>query len=252
MFTRLCLEALAKTAGTLTLAKRQDLPTKVFAIPKGEGPGGTGKYPIHDEAHARSALSFVQRHGTPEEKSKVFAAVGKRYPHLAARSSIPAVKEHGQKHMKTASTVERIREAQEKLAFDQLTGAPEPSLDEVLFDLKYPAVVDQDLFKIAADLCVHREDGHEWRDKGEWLSWYEQLGGTYKHAFGQQMFDTKQMAGSPAVSGGMSARAQNPGPQIPQAPVSVTTTTLGQSPGQQGGGASSAPSQTSTPSAPTG
>lgn len=250
MLTRICLEELAKTAGTLTLDKRQKLPSKVFAIPKGEGPGGTGKYPIHDEAHARSALSFVQRHGTPEEKSKVFAAVGRRYPHLAARSSIPAVKEHGQKHMKkSASPVERVREAMQKLAFDTLTSPPEANPLAELAVLKVDAVADPELFAIAGKLASTNELGVA--DGEEVLAFYEQLGGTYKHAFGQQMFDTKQMAGSPAVSGGMAARARNPGPQIPQTPVSVTTTTLGQSSGQQSGG-SSAPSQTSTPSAPTG
>lgn len=154
--------------------------------------------------------------------------------------------------VKTASIAERVREATEKLAFEQLT-TPEASTEEVLVSLKLAAVEDPELLKIASDLADQHTPEGETRSLDEVLQTYEELGGTFKHAFGQQMFDAKQMAGSPAVSGGMASRAQTPTPQIQQSPVSVTTTTLGQNNGQQTGASQSAPSsQTSTPSAPTG
>jgi hypothetical protein len=67
----------------LNAAERRALPNKDFALPgKGEGPQGkqAGSYPIPDEKHARSALSLVSQHGTPEEKSKVRAKVKKKFP----------------------------------------------------------------------------------------------------------------------------------------------------------------------------
>ena len=63
--------------------ERRALPDKDFALPgKGEGPQGkqAGSYPIPDEKHARSALSLVSQHGTPEEKAKVRAKVAKKFP----------------------------------------------------------------------------------------------------------------------------------------------------------------------------
>ena len=67
----------------LSAAERRALPNKEFALPgKGKGPEGkqAGSYPIPDEKHARSALSLVSQHGTPEEKSKVRAKVAKKFP----------------------------------------------------------------------------------------------------------------------------------------------------------------------------
>jgi hypothetical protein len=82
-----------KLAKVLTMKGRVRIKEKNFAIPSGKGPGGTGKYPIHDAQHAKSALTFVRRHGTPEEKSQVYAAVAKKYPGLAGRSSVEGVRE---------------------------------------------------------------------------------------------------------------------------------------------------------------
>jgi hypothetical protein len=59
----------------LTAAVRKKLPASAFALPG-------GRYPIHDEAHARNALARVAQHGTPEEQKKVRAAVKRRYPHI--------------------------------------------------------------------------------------------------------------------------------------------------------------------------
>jgi hypothetical protein len=67
----------------LSAAKRKALPAKSFALPgKGEGPGGkgAGSYPIPDASHARNALARVSQHGTLAEKSKVRAAVKRKFP----------------------------------------------------------------------------------------------------------------------------------------------------------------------------
>lgn len=58
----------------LTSSARNALPDSDFVFP------GERKYPIHDESHARNALSRVPQHGTPEEKKRVRAAVHRRYP----------------------------------------------------------------------------------------------------------------------------------------------------------------------------
>jgi len=68
-----------KQAADLTAASRDKIKDKNFALPD-------RRYPIHDLSHARAALSMVARHGTPEEKSKVHAAVAAKWPALAARS----------------------------------------------------------------------------------------------------------------------------------------------------------------------
>ena len=73
----------------LSASQRRALPDKDFALPgKGEGPKGkqAGSYPIPDEKHARSALSLVSQHGTPEEKAKVRAKVAKKFPGIKQES----------------------------------------------------------------------------------------------------------------------------------------------------------------------
>jgi hypothetical protein len=57
---------------------RKSLPEEVFALPN-------RRYPIHDVVHARSALAYISRFGTDEEKAKVRAAVHKRYPEIGAK-----------------------------------------------------------------------------------------------------------------------------------------------------------------------
>lgn len=56
----------------LDAAERKKLPSSAFAIPP-------DKYPIHDLAHAKAALSRVAQFGSPEEKRKVARAVARRY-----------------------------------------------------------------------------------------------------------------------------------------------------------------------------
>lgn len=63
----------------LSAHARDSLPDSDFALPG-------RRYPIHDENHARNALSRVSEYGTPEEKAKVRAAVHKRYPNIGDES----------------------------------------------------------------------------------------------------------------------------------------------------------------------
>jgi ribosomal protein L32 len=67
-----CGEKLIHEA-TLSAKRRDNLDDRDFALPG-------RRYPIHDEAHARNALSRVAQYGTSEEKSKVRAAVKRRHP----------------------------------------------------------------------------------------------------------------------------------------------------------------------------
>lgn len=63
----------------MSAKQRKKLPKSSFAQP------GKRKYPIHDKAHARAALSRVAQHGTKAEKKAVRAKVTKRYPSLKKR-----------------------------------------------------------------------------------------------------------------------------------------------------------------------
>jgi hypothetical protein len=62
----------------LTAKGRKRIKSKNFAL-KGR------RYPIHDKAHARSALSRVAQHGTPAEKAKVRRAVKRKFPSIGKR-----------------------------------------------------------------------------------------------------------------------------------------------------------------------
>lgn len=57
----------------LTTKDRAKLKEDDFALPN-------RRYPIHDKAHARAALSKISRFGTPEEKDIVRSKVYERYP----------------------------------------------------------------------------------------------------------------------------------------------------------------------------
>ena len=57
--------AITKTGKALTPQERKALPDTAFAI------STTRKYPIHDEKHARSALSYIAQHGTESEQRVV-------------------------------------------------------------------------------------------------------------------------------------------------------------------------------------
>lgn len=65
----------------LNAAKRNKLQKGTFALPSKR------KYPIHDKAHAKSALSYAARSDTEGEYSTVRAAVLRRYPELRQGTS---------------------------------------------------------------------------------------------------------------------------------------------------------------------
>jgi hypothetical protein len=139
--------------------------------------------------------------------------------------------------------IQLIRRASEKLAFDTLYDPPPPQTEEVIASLKLAAVADVGLYDTAAAISSGVDEA---------LDLYEKLGGVYKHAFGQRMFDTPQLAGSPALAGGMQQRSA----ATPAAPAGMQTTrTAGgpqapKAPGTAQQGQTSAPSLTSATSAP--
>lgn len=67
-------------------------PKRSYAIPASSPVGGRGraKYPIDSLPRARNALARVHQHGTPREQAMVHAAVKRRYPALARRSTVIA------------------------------------------------------------------------------------------------------------------------------------------------------------------
>lgn len=73
----------------LTSKQRGALPGSDFAL-------SGGRYPIHDEKHARNALSRVSQDGTPGQKKSVRAAVRRRYPDIAVSADPDGGGESGQ------------------------------------------------------------------------------------------------------------------------------------------------------------
>jgi hypothetical protein len=63
----------------LSTEARKEIPAKSFAEPDKR------KYPIENKAHAKNALSRVSQSGTTAEKTKVRAAVKKKYPSLGKK-----------------------------------------------------------------------------------------------------------------------------------------------------------------------
>lgn len=62
--------------GLLNADQRNALPEHAFALPG-------RRYPYHDEAHARAALSRVSANGTPAEQATVRSKVHARFPGIA-------------------------------------------------------------------------------------------------------------------------------------------------------------------------
>ena len=85
-------EGLGKTAADLTTAGREQIANKNFALSAKQSDTGKPAYPIHDKAHAANALARVKQYGTPAEKAEVYKDVARKFPELAARSSVPSVK----------------------------------------------------------------------------------------------------------------------------------------------------------------
>ena len=57
----------------MTAKQRKNLPDSAFVFPKER------RYPIHDKAHAKTALYMVKTNGTISEQKRVIAAVRARY-----------------------------------------------------------------------------------------------------------------------------------------------------------------------------
>lgn len=84
-------DELVKIGKELTESSRGKIKSKNFALTGEQSSTGSEAYPIHDRTHARAALSMVSAHGTSAQKEEVFKDVARKYPTLAAHSSIPAL-----------------------------------------------------------------------------------------------------------------------------------------------------------------
>jgi hypothetical protein len=115
------------------------------------------------------------------------------------------------------------------MVIDAYFAAPPASSEEIWLEAKLATVTDPVILEIAAKLAG---------DPLELFANYEAFGGKYKAAFGAPMFDGRQLAGSPALAGGMSRRTTD-APSMTQAPTVSPRT---------GGGRSSQGAPTSDPS----
>ena len=96
----------------LNAAERRALPDKEFALPgKGKGPEGkqAGSYPIPDKNHARMALAMVAKHGTPEKKAKVRAAVAKKFPDIKQETTFHDIKNFMKENEAYKKTVKDLK-----------------------------------------------------------------------------------------------------------------------------------------------
>jgi len=84
--------ALLKIASELTPAGREHIKAKNFALSAKQSDTGKPAYPIHDKEHAANALARVKQFGSPSEKSEVYKDVARKFPELAARSDVSAVR----------------------------------------------------------------------------------------------------------------------------------------------------------------
>ena len=85
--------ALTKIAKELTTEGREHIKSKNFALNAKQSDTGKPAYPIHDKAHAANALARVKQFGSPKEKSEVYKDVARKFPELAARSDVKAVRD---------------------------------------------------------------------------------------------------------------------------------------------------------------
>ena len=78
--------------------KRSAMKPSTFAIPS------TRKYPIPDLSHARNAIARVQK-GYSSEKAAVYAAVRRKFPALAERSTtVPTKSGPGRRYREPKGT----------------------------------------------------------------------------------------------------------------------------------------------------
>jgi hypothetical protein len=86
----------------LTTAARNKIKGSNFALPG-------RRYPIENRSHAANALARVSQHGTLEEKSKVRAAVARKYPKMGGHSVTRAKKRHPAHYRQSSRTRSRSR-----------------------------------------------------------------------------------------------------------------------------------------------
>ncbi len=80
----------------LNTAQRKKISGGQFALPPGaeeKRRGIKGRYPIHDEAHARNALARVSQYGSESEKARVRAAVHRKFPEIGREEKVDSLKE---------------------------------------------------------------------------------------------------------------------------------------------------------------
>ena len=106
------LDELQKIAADLNTSGREHIKAKNFALTPRQSDTGKPAYPIHDKAHAANALARVKQHGTPAQQSEVYKDVARRYPELAARSDVPALKAKA----KHAGSLSKLRPEAAELA----------------------------------------------------------------------------------------------------------------------------------------
>lgn len=84
----------------LTAQAAKKLPESAFAIPESR------EYPIHDESHARAALSLVEAQGSEEQQKQVRDAVKARYPDIDVQEATSESPDEGE-----GDTVKELMEA---------------------------------------------------------------------------------------------------------------------------------------------
>lgn len=104
------LDNFRKAAADLTAAQRAEIPKKDFALTGKQSNTKKPAYPIHDEKHARLALAFVKMHGSDAQKSEVYKDVARKYPQLAAKSSVTELKSHVKQGTANPSMLRRVGE----------------------------------------------------------------------------------------------------------------------------------------------
>lgn len=69
----------------LTAKARKSIPGKEFALPG-------RRYPIEDASHARNALARISQFGSSSEKSRVRAAVHRKYPGIGQKAKLSSMR----------------------------------------------------------------------------------------------------------------------------------------------------------------
>jgi hypothetical protein len=86
------LDELGKIAADLSAGARAKIAPQTFALSAKQSDSGQPAYPIEDRHHAANALSRVAQNGSTAEKAEVYRDVAKKYPALARRSDVPALR----------------------------------------------------------------------------------------------------------------------------------------------------------------